>query len=555
MKKIVALFFFIGFLVYSQTFFNGFVGDDIYGQIVSNYYLYGFNKIPTILIYHWSPYYKPVFYISLNIFLTIFGNNAFPLHLFQLIIHILNTTLIFLLFSKFFKKNISFILALVFLIHPAISEAVLYISALQDVLYSFFGLLALNVLVLKEFKWKKIVVFLLLGLSIFSKETGVAFLILAAFYKILFNTENFKKYLLGIGLVFSAYFFMRSIVLHVNIIDPQYRPEWTSDADFLTRLITIPKIIFKYISLFIFPDKLQITQIWWVRVVNFPDFYFPLAILLVIFSTIFIYGFWQLRLIKKEVFPYLFFAFWLILGFGLHSQIITLDATFSERWFYLPIVGILGTAGFVLNKINLKGKRLKAIYIISALIILLLSMKTFVRSFNWVDDQTLLFHDAKVDKTNIGTSILVGNYYLRQKDYDRAIEAYKQTKRLSPGNEETDNAFANIEIQRGNLEKAKEILERSPKNNLSSKTNYSFVLSLLRQYDEAKSYIYDSLKYYPNSDSLYLILAYTHYSLGNRVEALNDMQMALKLGPANEVEYGPLYEAMKAGREVRFEFK
>src|SRR3989344_937500 len=542
MKKTVFLFLGIGFLVYIQSLFNGFVIDDL-TQVVNNNVLYGFDKIPSIFVYFWGSYYKPLFYVTLNIILTIFGNNPFPFHLAQLIFHIANTVLIFLLFSRFFKKNVSFILALIFLVHPAISEAVLYISAFQDVLYSFFGLIALNILVRFEKPKYTALVFFFLILSLLSKETGIAFFGIAVVYKFLFDRTNFVRYLIYSSLIVGVYVFIRIGILNINPFNSAFKPIWTYDSDIYTRLISIPKIIYKYLTLFVWPDKLQVIQLWWVRKVNFQDFYLPLTAITVFFSLVSLYGIRKYLLLKKESFPYLFFLAFLVIGLLLHIQIIALDATFAERWFYLPLIALLGLVGFILNRIKFNSGTKKIFYVLAILIIMLLSTRTFIRSFDWLGHKSLAVHDFEVDKLNPGTYFLLADYYMGNKQYADAYKLYTKVGEIAPKNEIVDSPLAFIELFRGNEKKAEEILRNSPKTILPNLLNYAYIL-LKSDPKAGKVLLVNSLKKFPDSYEINILLGLTEYNLGNKEEAVKYIKKAITLNRSKTAEYNMLLNSI-----------
>src|SRR6266404_3067038 len=138
----------IGLIVYFNSLFNGFVGDDL-GQIVTNQAITSLSNIPNFFFggtfYNGSltslsgGYYRPIVSLTYALLYSFLNGNPFPFHLFQLVIHILNTIFVFLIFRFFLKKNISFLLALLFLLHPIQSEAVDYIADLEDIMFFFFG--------------------------------------------------------------------------------------------------------------------------------------------------------------------------------------------------------------------------------------------------------------------------------------------------------------------------------------------------------------------------------------------------------------------------------
>lgn len=550
MKKYILIFVVVGFLVFIQSLFNGFVWDDIGGQVVNNYNLYGFDKIFKIFIYNGTLYYKPVFYLALNLLLSTFGNNPFPFHLVQLVIHIANTTLLFLLFSRFFKKNISFTLALIFLVHPAISEAVFYVSALQDVLYPFFGLIALNILVAnKKFKYKTALIFLFLVISLLSKETGIAFLMLTIIYKFLFHRAELKKYMFLSAFFVLVYVFVRIGVLHYSILQES---RWTYDVDFYTRLLTMPKIVFKYLTLFIWPKDLQIFQLWWVRRINFQDFFLPLTFILAFFGIILSLGAGAYAKLKEDSYPYIFFFCFILIGFLLHLQIIKLDMTFAERWLILPLIGFLGILGFILNKLLITENRTKTFYFISIIVVVLFSIRTFVRSFDWQDQKTIALHDFSVNRQNPGTYFILGGYYTDQKEYKKALKIYGELEKIIPNNENIDNNLWIIAKNQGDYKKAEETLGKSPKKLIGTKTNYAYTL-IKNESKRADSYIKKLLEESPQVAQYYYLYALTKYALGDKINAVKYITRAVELSPGDSL-LSTIKAKMERGEPINLDY-
>lgn len=186
MKKVAFLLIAIlGFIIFFKVFSNGFVDDD-QTQIVNNPLVYSITNIPRIFqgstyydpITHklYGQYYRPLMLTFYTTIISIFGMKAFFLHFFQVMLYIINTYLVYLLFRRFFSEILAVILAILFLVHPINSEVVAYISDAQDVLYFFFGMLALTVMLYKKNNTGMLLSCIFLLLSLLSKETGILFL-------------------------------------------------------------------------------------------------------------------------------------------------------------------------------------------------------------------------------------------------------------------------------------------------------------------------------------------------------------------------------------------
>jgi hypothetical protein len=132
----------IGFFVYFNTFFNGFVWDDN-SYIIGNVQIHSFN-LPLFFgknLFNTVGQYRPIPVLYFFSLYTMFGNMAFFYHIFSVSLHISNTLLLFWFFKQFFGKKTSLIASLAFLVHPMQVESVSYISAVASLLTVLFGLL------------------------------------------------------------------------------------------------------------------------------------------------------------------------------------------------------------------------------------------------------------------------------------------------------------------------------------------------------------------------------------------------------------------------------
>ena len=113
-KYYIPIFFLIGFLIYGASLSNHFVWDDE-EQILNNGLVHSITNLPRF--FQGSTfntggtgsltgiYYKPLMTVFFALFYTIFGANSFFFHLFQLVFHLVNACLVFVLFRKTFPQN------------------------------------------------------------------------------------------------------------------------------------------------------------------------------------------------------------------------------------------------------------------------------------------------------------------------------------------------------------------------------------------------------------------------------------------------------------------
>jgi len=130
-------------IIYSNTFFNGFVNFDDNILIYNNDSL----KLPLsdlIGLYfkeQFAGHYHPLTMIMYSLEFKLFGANAMYYHIIKLVTHLINIVLVYVLFREITSEYYTALLvSVLFAVNPMNVEAVAWISALGTTLYSLFGL-------------------------------------------------------------------------------------------------------------------------------------------------------------------------------------------------------------------------------------------------------------------------------------------------------------------------------------------------------------------------------------------------------------------------------
>ncbi|OGE20008.1 hypothetical protein A3A14_00155 [Candidatus Daviesbacteria bacterium RIFCSPLOWO2_01_FULL_43_38] len=548
-KKAVLFLIIIGVVVYFNSLFNGFVWDDE-EQVLNNVLVHSITNLPAFFSGSTfntggsggmgGLYYKPLMPVSFSLLYSIFGPNPFFFHLFQVSLHIANAILVFLLFRHFFK-GLAFFPALIFLIHPINVEAVVYSAALQDTLFLLFGMLALLFTVnqnLGNLKNACILAFLL-TLSLLSKETGVVFIILTILYAAIFKKREVIASVIAVLTTASIYSLLRFGLAGIFFNKHGLSP--ITILSFPERLQSIPKVIYFYLKTTVFPYDLAISQHWVVKTTTFNDFYLPL-ILITLVGLIFLFVFFFLR--HKHSWnsaPYLFFLAWFILGIGIHAQIVPLDMTVADRWFYAPIVGLLGMAGIVLNELRVKSAEFRIVgLILITLLITGLSARTMVRNTNWKDGLTLYGHDIQITRDNFDLENNFGVELYRAGRFDEAEAHFQKSTVLAPQWWTNWNNLGAIVERKGDYQKAKGYYQKAVDNGsyyLAYENLANIHLFRDNNPQKAKEFTEDSLQKLPLNPKLWLILALSEYQLGNTQKALEASRQAYSLSQTEQTFY------------------
>ncbi|MBI2967594.1 MAG: hypothetical protein HYY40_07255 [Bacteroidetes bacterium] len=398
----------------------------------------------------------------------------FPYHLQSLILHILNSALVYVLFFIIFRrKDVSLITTLFFSIHPMHVESVAWVSELKDVLYTFFYLAALIFYVryVQNDKGKKgnyILVLFFFILSLLSKPAAIIFpLSLLCFDYLFKRTLSFKLAAEKIPFLFAAFLF------GVIAIFAQQSSESISDFGIHTvtqKIMFVSYGFIAYIGMLFIP----VHQCFFhpfpllVNGTRFPYIYyaapFIAAVIFLFVFIIFWHSFRRSHSLKAGDFSALqlqnpLMEFYRIIVFGflfyfvnliLVLQIIKIgSAMMAERYTYVSYLGlfcIIGYGFLLLSDRN--GNYFKTIrYILIVIFVcgtVIFSYASYTRCKAWKNSVSLWsdfvvhypkYHDGYYFRAESLTQV---------KEYERALDDYNMCIRLKPQQ-------ANAYIYRGNI--------------------------------------------------------------------------------------------------------
>lgn len=549
----------IGILVYANVFLNGFVWDDK-SFIINNLKIHPLN-----LAYLFSKnafndggYYRPIPAVYFSTLWNLFNNMPFFYHLSQIILHIACTCLLYFFFKRYFTTVLSLILALFFLVHPIQIESVVYIGATQSELLLIFGMTALLFGLNGKIHFKTLFLmsFFLL-LTLLTKETGFLFLLMIILYQFLFHRKNLLSltyYSIGTILIYSAIRFgYARAFLQANTSTPIYR------LSLAERIIEIPSIFFYYLKTLFYPIQLNINQRWVSAQLTLQQFYIPLIWDLVFLLLLCMGGIYIYKKNKKHFALYAFFLLWFFSGIALILNIFPLDMTVADRWFYFPLVGLLGMIGMIYQHTighpqNIK----KTSYSIVIIVLLLLSIRTIERNKDWHDELGLFIHDSKISDNYDIENTIAADYYIKG-DYKNAIEHYKLLSTIDP-EKKTLSDLGAMYMVLGDKQNAMKTYSRA----LSSEnlyftmnqnyieltyTRYIYLLLDNKDYDKALSVINDGLTKYPNSNRLWIEMAYAQYKLHKNEQALQAAKKIKEITPGEQADL--IYSQILNGQELK----
>lgn len=178
----LALVLLVTAIIYIPAASNEWVNWDDYGYVVDNQIIREFSLKNLVAIFttlEQEGNYHPLTMLTYNIEYQFFHLNPHGYHVVNICLHLLNTALVFWLMSVLSgKRGVSFIVSLLFGIHPLHVESVAWVSERKDLLYTFFylGALISYLYYIKKGGRKKYYAgaFLLFILSVLSKAMAVS---------------------------------------------------------------------------------------------------------------------------------------------------------------------------------------------------------------------------------------------------------------------------------------------------------------------------------------------------------------------------------------------
>ena len=543
-KKKNNLFLFISiccvltFICYIPSLFNqADIWDDYY-YLTANSLIksLSFTNIKNIFSTPYLANYQPLTIISYAFEYHFFKLTPWIYHFDNILIHLLNTALLFWFVNKLTSKlPVAFITALLFGIHPLHVESVTWVSERKDVLYAFFFILGMmTYLKFTEAKEKKYYIFtlLLFACSCLSKGMAVTFSVIL----ILIDYLKYKEFKLKM-LIDKIPFIIISIIFGIITIKAQ--KEGGAVAFAANAFYTLSdRFFFANYSLFFYLYKMFV-PIHLSGLYPYPQnasaalpvMYYVSPVVNLLFFACIIYC---IRRSKNVVFGSLFF---LISIFPV-LQIMSIGAAISaDRYFYVSSIGLFFLAGSGFNYLYENKKYRSLIITVGAVIIILFSGLTFERSTVWKTCGTFWGNVAEEYPKLELPYFNRAAYYYSNKKYDAALADFSKAIEIYPKYKEALQWRADIYIK--NLqykEAAADLLtltEIDPKNF----DNYSKLGEIygryLNQPNKSLTFLLKAYELKPDNEGIVTNIGVVYAMRNDYKQALQYFIKAADINPAD----------------------
>lgn len=465
-----------------------------------------------------SDLYVPLVLLSYTVEHYFFKIDPKGYHLTNIVLHLLNCLLVLFL-TWLLTKNLFITMTVsgLFALHPLHVESVAWITERKDVLYALFYLLAILFYHLyKESTNKKyyILAIAVFILSCFSKAMAVTLPAILILYDYFYLQKRSWKMIIDK----IPFFIISLIFIIVALKTMQLEGRGTEGLQYTVfdKIVAGCYGLFFYLQKAIVPSYLSVIYPYPVKNGSSLPFIYLISplILGVIFWLIFFFK-------KSTAIIKACFLFFLISILPVLQIVPNTFTVASDRYFYLPSLGLFGIAAYLLNTL-LEQKKIKSSFawISISIVLLIFSISTYNRCKVWTNSITLF---TDVIKNYPTSDIAYGNLglaYNNKGDFKTAVPLLQKAVALNPKNSEVLN-------------------------------NYGWALSATGQYEQAIAQFNSSIAIYPRQAKTYINLGNTYGTIGKFDMSIENFSKALQLEPNNATTlYNLGYTYLNAGNKT-----
>jgi len=434
----------------------------------------------------YATHYRPVQNLSYMVDYALWSTDLYGFHLSSILFHVGSAVLLYLLLCKLLPpllmasdqnsaipkpskppplvSLVSFLVALLWVVHPVHSAAVDYVSGRADSLAFFFACAAwLLFLKGREVRQRSIRygIFVLAGISgllgLCSRESACIWVVLFLLY--LFGFERsmawrHKFFVLGACLALMATY---GVLRHLPGSRGQVESSWGWSAPI--RAVVMCRALGDYSRLMIFPANLHMERSvydpasfrnkeGWQKMIGLEY----LAVVGFLTAAILIYGAAKSGTGQRVR---IFGTAWFILAYLPISNLIDLNATVAEHWLYLPSVGFLIFLAGSALALTPSWQRIALAF--AGCAVVALGVRAGFRSSDWLSNETFARRTIASGGASIRIALLLGNTYVNRQNYPEAERLYRKALQLCPEYPIARNNLADVLLRQGKQKEAEAI--------------------------------------------------------------------------------------------------
>ena len=442
-KIIFSICFILGitWLTLSPCLRNDFVNLDDHRYVTENRLIMdlSWKSIKSILSQFHAGHYHPLTLLSFSLEFHFFKLNPLAYHTTNLLLHLINSLLVFWLI-RWLKGSLftSWVVALLFSIHPLHVESVAWVSQRKDLLYSFFFLGSwISYLHYRKTTNNRdyLLSLALFTLSLLSKGMAITLPIVLLLSDYLLHRTLDRR-----ALVEKSPFLLLGFLFGIIGLFAQAQAETGSpgSSPLFEQLLTISFVLTSFLFKLLLPIRLSCyhpyfepAELSWGYILLYPSLIVGLSFFGILFSR------WS----RKIPFGLLFFLITLL-------PVLPLKII-AERYTYLPYIGIFYIIGEGLSELlrwRFPFTKIARIFflILFTGTIAALAILSHQRCQVWKDSLTLWNDVLKKYPNSQSAYHHRGTAYLNMGEYERAISDYHQALRVNPDHPQTYSVYHNL---------------------------------------------------------------------------------------------------------------
>jgi hypothetical protein len=393
-------------------------------------------------------YYRPLFLVDFILESRVFGINPAGYHFTNLLFHIISVVLLFLFLKRIKIPPVnSFLLSLIFAVHPVLTQAVAWIPGRNDMLLMIFFLSSFILLLryLEKPDLYILVIHCLLFLAaLFTKETAIIVPVIMGGFLLFYMKCGWKK------LVFPIITWVSALVIWLFVRSTAtLEKNWISPSEMLKAGIDRLDVILQYLGKIFFPVNLTV---------------FPMAEdISLLWGFLALAGLIALVVYSKSYTKPLTYLglFWFII-FLVPVLIVpkSLNDQVFEHRLYLPVIGIL----LMLSQATpfTDGVTPKTRTVIISLIALIFSAQSIYRSGYFSDPVTFWTHAVKGSPHSAYAKTLLGT---KTEDPAEQEKLFREARAIDPNLKNLNYYLAKVLFDKKQSDSAEVYLKKELAHN------------------------------------------------------------------------------------------
>lgn len=476
--------------------------------------------------------YVPMVYTTFRLEYSLWGLRPFGYHLTNILLHISNALLIWLLLSRL-KIRGAWLVSAIFALHPVHVESVAWITERKNVLSLFFCLISAIAYCKYAFSsddeltkgrretfYQLSTVMFLCALA--SKAVVCFFPVLLLIILWWKNERIVSKDIRDLSRIFVF-----SLAWGLFIMWWEHNHMLTGTIEFgltpVKRILIASHALWFYIGKLLYPVNLTFSYPKWRIEPTNPLDYIWLFLSLIAFLSIW---HWRKKIGRGFIAAIAFFVVALSPMLGFFSLYTFIYTYVADHYQYIASIGIIAlvvNTGYVV--INRFGGYAKGISIVTVLLILsTLGILTWRQCYIYKDRETLWLDTIQKNPDSSMARINLAAEYDKQGRFDESISQLKKTLQISPDSANVYEILGWVFVKKRNFDEAIDYYQHAlliMPENATAHNNLGNVFQLKGDLEQAVNHYSEALRIRPN-------YAEAHYNLGHVLEQMGKLDEAIQ---------------------------